>query len=84
VISRLVFDDDFRHAMRIRGLTLSDVAKMTGLALATVSRAATGKPVNMGTGLRLAGAVMSRPVVPELEMWARNPATPISLEDVHA
>jgi transcriptional regulator with XRE-family HTH domain len=81
MISRIVFDDDFRHAMRIRGLTLSDVARLTGFALATVSRAASGRPINMSTALRLARAVMARPVVPELEAWARDPASSRGTKD---
>ena len=74
MISRIAFDEVFRHAIRIRGLTLSDVARLTGFALATVSRAAAGRPVNMNTGRRLAQAVFACPIVPELEAWARDPA----------
>jgi hypothetical protein len=67
MISRVAFDEAFGHAMRIRGLTLSDVARPTGFALATVSRAAAGRPVNMNTALLLAQAVFTCPIVPELE-----------------
>jgi hypothetical protein len=75
MISRIGFGDEFRHAVLIRGLTLTDLAELTGLSLATVSRAVVGRPVNMSTGLRLARAVTLRPIIPELEAWARDPVT---------
>jgi predicted transcriptional regulator len=73
MVSRIAFDEDLRHALRIRGLTLSDVARASGLALSTVSRAMAGRSVNMSTAIRLGRAVMATPVVPELEAWARDP-----------
>jgi plasmid maintenance system antidote protein VapI len=75
MISRIAFDDQFRHAVLVRGLTLTDLAQLTGLSLATVSRAVAGRPVNMSTALRLARSVTARPVVPELESWLRNEAS---------
>ena len=74
MISRIVFNGQFRHAMLTRGLTLTDVAELSGLSVATISRAVAGKPVNMQTALRLAQSVRVRPVVPELESWVRNEA----------
>jgi hypothetical protein len=74
MISRIAFDGEFRHAVLIRGLTLTDLAHLTGLSLATVSRGVAGRPVNMSTALLLARLVAARPVVPELESWVRDEA----------
>jgi hypothetical protein len=73
MISRIVFDAEFAHAVRIRGLTCTELARRSRLALATVSAALDGRPVNVGTALRLSRAVSGCPVVPELETWARSP-----------
>ena len=73
--SRIVFDDEFPQAIRVRGLTLSEVALRARLSLATVSSAVRGRPVNITTAVRLAKVVSASPIIPELDEWARAPAS---------
>jgi hypothetical protein len=65
--TRLTFKPEFLHAIQIRGLTLTELAKVSP---ATVSAAVRGRPVNIRTATLLCRAVSSRPVLPELETWA--------------
>ena len=71
--SRIAFHGALAHAMRVRALTFTEVARRTHLNLATVSRAVSGRPVNLTTALRIARVVSACPVVPELEEWGRDP-----------
>ncbi|MEO8899259.1 MAG: hypothetical protein ABI352_11090 [Candidatus Dormibacter sp.] len=70
---RITFGAELRHAMQVRGLSLSDVAAIAGVATATASSAAKGRPVNVTTALRVARAVAARPIVPELLEWVERP-----------
>jgi len=74
VITRIVFDADFAQAIRIRGLTLTEVAKRAEVTVATASAAAHGRPVNIRTAVQLSRAVAAAPVIPELEVWVRAPS----------
>ena len=73
--SRIVFGPAFLEAIRVRGLTLTEVARRAPAAVATVSSAVRGHPVNITTALRLARVVNAAPIVPELEAWARVPGS---------
>lgn len=75
MISRIRFDRELAQAIRVRGLTMTEVARRANLSMATVSAALKGRPVNMTTALRLTRTVTAAPVVPELERWARDPAS---------
>lgn len=70
VTTRITFGGDFLHAMRVRGLTLADVAKGAHVSPATVSSAARGRPVNMHTAIVISRLMANTPVVPELEAWS--------------
>ncbi len=70
---RITFGAELRYAMHVRGLSLSDVAAIAGVATATASSAANGRPVNVTTALRVARAVAGRPIVPELLEWVERP-----------
>lgn len=70
VTTRIVFGADFLRGMRVRGLTLADVAKKAHVSPATVSSAARGRPVNMRTAIVISRVMASIPVVPELEEWS--------------
>ncbi len=59
--------------MHVRGLSLTDVARRSGVAVATASSAALGRPVNVTTALRVARAVAAQPVIPELLEWVERP-----------
>jgi hypothetical protein len=74
--SRYTFDPSFAHAIRIRGLTLTELSHRAGVVLTTTSSAVRCHEVNLTTALRLARAVDAAPVVPELERWALVPASP--------
>lgn len=67
--TRFRFGPEFMRAVQIRGLTLTDVARHAGVALATASAAARGNAVNAATAVKLSQAVASTPVLPELEAW---------------
>jgi hypothetical protein len=67
--SRITFNSEFPRAVRIRGLTLTELARRANTAVATASKAAHQRQVNMTTGLRLARVVSASPIVPELEEW---------------
>ncbi len=69
---RYAFAVDFAHELRIRGLSLTDVAHISGVSLPTVSSAVRGKRVNITTALRIARAVAARDVVPELSAWSNR------------
>ena len=75
MITRIAFDSEFVHAMRLRGLTLTVLAQRAGVNIATASAAVHGRPVNVRTALQLSRAVVSAPVIPELEAWARELCT---------
>ena len=78
--SRITFGGELRYAMHVRGLSLTDVARHSGVAVATASSAARGRPVNVTTALRVARAVAARPIIPELLEWVeRPPASEIGL-----
>jgi hypothetical protein len=61
------------HAIQVRGLHLSDVARITGLTLPTISAAVSGRRVNVATALAVTRAVISRPVITELEGLIDSP-----------
>ncbi|MFZ0130634.1 MAG: helix-turn-helix transcriptional regulator [Candidatus Dormiibacterota bacterium] len=83
--SRIVFDNEFPQAIRVRGLTLSEVAQRARLSVATVSSAVRGRPVNMTTAVRLAKVVSASPIIPELDEWARAPeGHPVGRRTRHA
>jgi transcriptional regulator with XRE-family HTH domain len=71
--SRITFGAELRYAMQVRALSLTDVARQSGVAVATASSAAMGRPVNVTTALRIARAVAGRPIVPELLEWVERP-----------
>jgi hypothetical protein len=74
MVTRIVFDDDFAHALRVRGLTLTELATRARVTVATASSAVHGRPLNVSTATRVARALAAVPVVSELEAWARAPA----------
>jgi transcriptional regulator with XRE-family HTH domain len=74
VNSRITFGAELRYAMHVRGLSLTDVARRSGVAVATASSAALGRPVNVTTALRVARAVAAQPVIPELLEWVERPS----------
>jgi transcriptional regulator with XRE-family HTH domain len=73
VSSRITFGAELRYAMQVRGLSLTDVARLSGVAVATASSAAKGRPVNVTTALRVARAVAAHAIVPELLEWVQRP-----------
>ncbi len=73
--SRITFGAELRYAIQVRGLSLTDVARHSGVAVATASSAAMGRPVNVTTALRIARAVAARPIVPELLEWVERPSS---------
>jgi hypothetical protein len=73
VNSRITFGAELRYAMHVRGLSLTEVARRSGVAVATASSAALGRPVNVTTALRVARAVAAQPVIPELLDWVERP-----------
>jgi transcriptional regulator with XRE-family HTH domain len=80
VNSRITFGAELRYAMHVRGLSLTEVARRSGVAIATASSAALGRPVNVNTALRVARAVAAQPVIPELLDWvARPPSSEVGL-----
>jgi transcriptional regulator with XRE-family HTH domain len=74
MVTRIAFDEDFAHALRVRGLTLTELASRARVTVATASSAIHGRPLNVSTATRLARALAAVPVVSELEAWARAPA----------
>jgi len=73
VNSRITFGAELRYAMHVRGMSLTEVARRSGVAIATASSAAVGRPVNVTTALRVARAVAAQPVIPELLDWVERP-----------
>ena len=71
--NRVAFSAELLRAIRIRGLTLQEVAQKSGLSAATVGSAVAGKKVNMSTALRIGKAVHETKVIPELEQWLDVP-----------
>lgn len=71
--SRITFGPELGYGLRIRGLSLTDVARLAGVAVATASAAVAGRPVNIATALRVARAVSAQPIVPELLEWVERP-----------
>jgi hypothetical protein len=74
MVTRIAFDDEFANALRVRGLTLTELASHARVTVATASAAVHGRPLNVATATRLARALAAVPVVSELEAWARAPA----------
>ncbi|MBJ7595916.1 MAG: helix-turn-helix transcriptional regulator [Candidatus Dormibacteraeota bacterium] len=74
MLTRIAFDQEFAQALRVRGLTLTELAVRAHVTVATASAAVQGRPLNVSTATRLARALASAPVVSELERWARAPA----------
>jgi transcriptional regulator with XRE-family HTH domain len=74
MVTRIAFDEEFAHALRVRGLTLTELASRARVTVATASSAVHGRPLNVSTATRLARALASVAVVSELEAWARAPA----------
>jgi hypothetical protein len=74
MVTRIAFDDEFANALRVRGLTLTELASRARVTVATASSAVHGRPLNVSTATRLARALAAVPVVSELEAWARAPA----------
>jgi hypothetical protein len=70
--TRIVFDREFGHAVRIRGLTIGELAKRAGPSQATASAAVHGKPLNMRSAVQLARALAACPMIEELERWAEG------------
>ncbi len=84
VNSRITFGAELCYAMQVRGLSLTDVARLSGVAVATASSAARGRPVNVTTALQVARAVAARPIVPELLEWVQRPdAATVGLDVGH-
>ena len=77
MVTRIAFDEEFAHALRVRGLTLTELASRASVTVATASSAVHGRPLNVSTATRLARALAAVPVVYELEAWARAPAAPL-------
>ena len=73
MVTRVTFDAEFAHAIRVRGLTLADVARQAQVTVATVSAAVNGRSVNMRSAVLLSRAVASCPVIGELEAWLAAP-----------
>ena len=67
MITRVTFAPEFAHAVKIRGLTVGDLARRAHLSSATVSAAIHGKPFNMRSALILTRTVAACPVIKELE-----------------
>jgi transcriptional regulator with XRE-family HTH domain len=75
--SRFIFGAEFAYGMKIRGLTLTELARRANVVIATASSAARGRPVNIQTALKLAGVVSAAPVIPELELWIQREEVPV-------
>ena len=73
MVTRVTFEAEFAHAIRVRGLTLADVARQARVSAATVSAAVNGRSVNMRSAVLLSHAVASCPVITELEAWLKAP-----------
>jgi len=73
VNTRFVFDHEFAYAVRVRGLTIGELAQRARLSPATVSAAVHGKPLNVRSAVLLARALAARPVIRELEEWMKHP-----------
>jgi predicted transcriptional regulator len=54
------------EAVRVRGLTLQQVASMAEISPSTLSAALAGQSVQMATALRIARAIAAAPVIAEL------------------
>jgi lambda repressor-like predicted transcriptional regulator len=70
VNTRVVFDPKVLHAIRVRGLTIGELARQSHLSQATVSAAIHGKPLNVRSAVLLARALAVCPVITELDEWA--------------
>jgi plasmid maintenance system antidote protein VapI len=68
--TRIVLDREFLHAVRIRGLTIGELATRAELSPATASAAVHGRPLNIRSAVQLARALAASPVIEELERWA--------------
>jgi predicted transcriptional regulator len=67
--TRVSFTPDLLRAVKLRALTLDELARSARVSPATVSAAVRGKRVNVSTALRISRAVSARPPIPELESW---------------
>jgi lambda repressor-like predicted transcriptional regulator len=68
--TRVVFDAKVLHAIRVRGLTMGELARQSRLSQATVSAAIHGRPLNVRSAVLLAQTLAACPVIKELEDWA--------------
>jgi predicted transcriptional regulator len=67
------FGDALSRALRVRGLTIQELARLAGVAPATASAAVNGRAVQITSATRIARAVREVRVVSELETWIDNP-----------
>ena len=72
--TRVVFDHEVLRAVRVRGLTIGELAQRARLSPATVSAAVHGKPVNVRSAVLLARTLAACPVIKELEEWVAGAA----------
>jgi transcriptional regulator with XRE-family HTH domain len=63
---------DLAYEMEVRGLTDSDISRLTGLARATVAGARQGREVSVRTASRLLEALQLRPRLPGSELLAQR------------
>jgi predicted transcriptional regulator len=63
------FGEGFSQALRVRGLTIQDVARKAAVSPATVSAAVHGRAVQITSATRIARAVTETKVLSELEVW---------------
>jgi hypothetical protein len=80
VNTRVVFDPKVLHAIRVRGLTIGELARHSRLSQATVSAAIHGRPLNVRSAVLLARTLAACPVIGELEEWAIETRTDRSMD----
>lgn len=64
------FSGEFAEAVRVRGLTATQLAQRAGVAPATVAAALRGRDLQIQTAMRIAKAVADAPVIAALETWS--------------
>jgi transcriptional regulator with XRE-family HTH domain len=72
--TRIVLGPEFVRALRVRGLTIAEVARTAKVSEPTVSAALHGRRINTGSALRICRAVAATPVVAELDAWLADEA----------